>query len=65
MCHIYYLPISEAATVMLYQGVSSLSKILAVLMVPVLASMVKYLSSSVLWSMKYLRRNKIVNIYSS
>lgn len=37
----YYLPISEAATVMLYQGVSSLSKILAVLMVPVLASMVK------------------------
>lgn len=53
------LPFSEAATVMLYHGVSSLSRTFVVLMVPVLASILKHLSSSVSYLMEYLKKGKV------
>lgn len=50
-----YIPISEAITVMLCHAASSRSRLLVVLMSPLLASMLKSVSPSAFWSMKYLK----------
>lgn len=49
-----YLPTSEAITVMLCQGMSSLSRGCVVLITPLLSSILKYRTSSSLLSKKYL-----------
>lgn len=49
-----YLPTSDAITVMLCQVVSSLSRGCVVRIVPLISSILKYLSSSSLLSRKYL-----------
>lgn len=59
-----YLPTSEAITVMLCQGMSSLSRGCVVLTTPLFSSILKYLTPSSLLSKKYLFGKEII-IYLS